>query len=127
MSTHNTPLFVRLPKQQVAALERLSEKTGRAKQHLVSEWLAERLMPRALAVGRIDVADALDLSSDAVLTLEETAALFKLPLETIRNAAESGELPGRRFGVEWRFSRIALLSWLSEGERARGRKGRGSF
>lgn len=127
MSTHNTPLFVRLPKQQVAALERLSEKTGRAKQHLVSEWLSERLIPRTLAVGRIDVADAPDLTTDAVLTLEETAALFKVPIEAIRRAAEDGDLPGRRFSGEWRFSRMALLTWLSHGERSRNRKGRGTF
>jgi excisionase family DNA binding protein len=127
MSTHNTPLFVRLPKQQVAALERLSEKTGRPKQHLLSEWLAERLMPRTLAVGRIDVTDGPDLTSDAVLTLEEAAALFKLPVEAIRSAAEDGDLPGRRFAAEWRFSRMALLTWLSQGERSRNRRGRGTL
>jgi len=27
--------------------------------------------------------------------------------------AEGGELPGRRIGEDWRFSRSALLAWLA--------------
>jgi len=83
-------------------------------------------VPRTLPVGRIDVADAPDLTNDTVLTLEEAAALFKLPIEAIRRAAEEGDLPGRRFSGEWRFSRVALLTRLSQGERTRNRKGRES-
>jgi hypothetical protein len=25
-------------------------------------------------------------------------------------------LPGRRFGKEWRFARIAVLAWLADGD-----------
>ncbi len=27
--------------------------------------------------------------------------------------AEAGKLPGRKLGAEWRFSRAALVAWLS--------------
>jgi excisionase family DNA binding protein len=42
--------------------------------------------------------------TDEVLTLEEAAALLKLPADTVRSRAEEGDLPGRRFGNEWRFA-----------------------
>ena len=30
--------------------------------------------------------------------------------------AESGKLPGRKLGKDWRFSRAALVAWLSAPE-----------
>jgi excisionase family DNA binding protein len=30
----------------------------------------------------------------------------------VAELAEAGELPGRRLGGEWRFSREAVLAWL---------------
>jgi excisionase family DNA binding protein len=119
-----TPLFVRLPKQQTAALERIAGRTGRSKQDLVSQLLAERLVPGALSVGRVEVAPAPDARDDNVLTLEEAAALLKVSPAALRAAVEDGDLPGRRLGQEWRFSRMALLDWLGQGERAPHRKAR---
>ena len=43
MSDERTPLFVRLPRHQAAALDRLADATGRQKQHVLSELLADRL------------------------------------------------------------------------------------
>lgn len=105
MSDDRVPLFVRLPRGQAAALDRLVESTGRRKQRVVSDLLADRL-----AVGRIEIAE--DPPTEDVLTLEETAALLRLPLDTARASAVAGELPGRAFGTEWRFARAALLAWL---------------
>jgi len=51
-----------------------------------------------------------------VLTLDETAALLKLPADAVRTRAEGGDLPGRRLGNEWRFARSAILAWLADGE-----------
>jgi excisionase family DNA binding protein len=51
------------------------------------------------------------------VTLEEAAALFKLSAEAIQESAERGELPGRRFGKDWRFSKLAVLTWLGRGQR----------
>jgi len=117
MSRSRTPLFVRLPKDQAAALDRLADATGRHKQHLVSELLADRLTGAGpVSVGRVEVTSTPVAPSDDVLTLEETAKLLKLPADTIRSRAEEGDLPGRRFGNEWRFARVAVLTWLADGD-----------
>ncbi len=106
------PLFVRLPREQATALDRLADSTGRRKQHVVSDLLADQL-----AVGHLEIIDRAD--ADEVLTLQEAAALLRLPLETVRASALAGELPGRAFGAEWRFARTALLTWLGGEDRAR--------
>jgi excisionase family DNA binding protein len=118
MSSRTTPLFVRLPAQTAAALDRLAGAAGRHKQSLVSEILSERLTTtpsRPLPLGRIEVSNAVE-PVDEVLTLDEAAALLKVPVEAVRARAEHGDLPGRRFGTEWRFIRSAVLDWLRDGE-----------
>src|SRR3979409_256318 len=108
MSKDRTPLFVRLPRNQAVALDRLADATGRRKQSLVSELLGDRLtVARPLPVGRIEVSNPPEVG-DEVLTLEEVARLLKIPPDAVRSRAEEGELPGRRFGKEWRFSRMAV-------------------
>jgi excisionase family DNA binding protein len=102
-------LFVRLPREQSAALDQLVNTTGRRKQHLVSEMLADQL-----AVGHIEFARG--VGGDDVLTLEEAAALLRLPIDAVRARAIADDLPGRAFGDEWRFSRAALLAWLAGGD-----------
>jgi excisionase family DNA binding protein len=118
MRTNRTPLFVRLPKDQAAALDRLADATGRQKQHLVSELLADRLTSGSgpVSVGRVEVTNTPIALTDEVLTLDEAAALLKLPADIVRSRAEEGDLPGRRFGKEWRFARIAVLAWLADGD-----------
>jgi excisionase family DNA binding protein len=116
------PLFVRLPRQQAAALDRLVDSTGQRKQQLVSEFLADRL-----EVGRIDMKGTLESRSEDVLTLAEVAELLRLPLEAVKACAQEGGLPGRRIGDEWRFVRSAVLDWLAEGERARPSGGEAGF
>ena len=124
MATNRTPLFVRLPTDQAAALDRLADVTGRHKQHLISELLADRLSPSVgpVSMGRVEVAHTPTAVADEVLTLEEAAALLKLPADTVRSRAEEGDLPGRRFGKEWRFARIAVLAWLADGDPQKRRR-----
>jgi excisionase family DNA binding protein len=112
MAEDRVPLYVRLPREQATALDRLADSTGRRKQHVVSDLLADQL-----AVGRLEIMDR--AGAEEVLTLEEAAGLLRLPVETIRASALSGELPGRAFGDEWRFGRAALLTWLGGDDRAR--------
>ncbi|HUA12385.1 MAG TPA: helix-turn-helix domain-containing protein [Solirubrobacteraceae bacterium] len=105
MTEERVPLYVRLPRDQAAALDRLVESTGRRKQHLVSEILGD-----GLAVGRIEFLRGPD---EDVLTLEEAAALLRVLPETLRAEADAGAVPGRAVGEEWRFSREAVLAWLA--------------
>ncbi len=110
---------MRLPRHQAAALDRLVDSTGQRKQHLVSELLADQL-----AVGHAEIRER--PGADEVLTLEETAELLRLPIETVRASAVSGELPGRAFGDEWRFARSAVLTWLGGDAVGRGAGGEGT-
>jgi excisionase family DNA binding protein len=118
MAPNRTALFVRLPKDQAAALNRLADTTGRHKQHVISELLADRLttVSGPVSVGRVEVTNSPAAIADEVLTLDEAAALLKLPADTVRSRAEEGDLPGRRFGNEWRFARMAVLAWLADGD-----------
>ncbi|MGE3538074.1 MAG: helix-turn-helix domain-containing protein [Candidatus Tectimicrobiota bacterium] len=51
--------------------------------------------------------------SSVVLTLDEAARLLRLRPEEIARLAARGQMPGRRIGGRWRFSRAALLDWLA--------------
>jgi excisionase family DNA binding protein len=112
MAEDRVPLFVRLPREQAVALDRMVESTGRRKQHLVSDLLADQL-----AVGRLEIGDPVS-AEEEVLTLDEAAALLRLPAEVLIARAGAGDLPGRLFGDQWRFARSAVLAWLANGERA---------
>lgn len=60
----------------------------------------------------IDIASqGLNRSSD-VMNAIETAALLDFNPVTIRQKALSGEIPARKIGKEWRFSRGRLLRWI---------------
>jgi len=117
MEDERVPLFVRLPREQAAALDQLADSTGRRKQHLVSELLGD-----GLSVGHVELRES-PSDLDDVLTLEEAAAVLRLPPQAVLARARAGELPGRRFGAEWRFAREALLRWLAAGEAAPGEGG----
>lgn len=52
---------------------------------------------------------------DDVLTLAGAARLLKLCEKTTAKLAQSGELPARRVGVQWRFSRRAVLAYIEGG------------
>jgi excisionase family DNA binding protein len=50
-----------------------------------------------------------------VLNVEEAAEYLGFSPYTIREKAREGEIPGRKIGKEWRFSRRMLLEWLEVG------------
>jgi excisionase family DNA binding protein len=52
-----------------------------------------------------------------VLNVEETGKFLGFAPYTIREKARDGEIPGRKIGGEWRFSRRRLLEWIEEGDR----------
>jgi excisionase family DNA binding protein len=61
---------------------------------------------------------------DEALTLDEVASLLKLPSAAVRQRAEHVDLPARRFGSDWRFSKLTVLSWLADGDKPRGSRRR---
>ena len=59
---------------------------------------------------------AVETRTKEVLNADEAAEFLGVNPYTIRQKARSGEMPGRKVGKEWRFSRQALLEWLAGGD-----------
>ena len=51
-----------------------------------------------------------------ILTPAQLPGLLQVDEEVVVELAEQGELPGRKVGEEWRFSREAILAWLAKEE-----------
>ena len=75
-------------------------------------------------MGRVEVSSPPETRVDEVLTLDEAAAVLKLSPAAVRQRAEHGDLRARRFGTEWRFSKLAVFTWLSAGDKPKARRGR---
>jgi excisionase family DNA binding protein len=114
-------IFARIPRAEAEKLNRLSFELKRPKQEIIAGLVAQyegelggpSLEPGGVAepwgLGRIALRAA---EPPEVLTMEQLAELLQLPVEKARELAESAEVPGRRIGDEWRFSRQAVLDWL---------------
>lgn len=51
-----------------------------------------------------------------ILTMEEAAELFGVSIKTFIKLLKEEKIPARKIGREWRFSRAALIQWLSTGD-----------
>jgi excisionase family DNA binding protein len=49
---------------------------------------------------------------DEMLTIDDLASYLKLKPQTIYKWAQSGKLPGAKFGKEWRFRRSSIERWI---------------
>jgi excisionase family DNA binding protein len=129
MST--SPLFVRLPPEEAEKLDRAAFELKTSKGKLVAGLVARYIDPssetgleslRALQaddrtlVGRAYVRATED---GDVLTTAEAAQLLRVGESIVRDLAARGDLPGRKLGRHWRFSRRALLAWLGAPDRVR--------
>ena len=108
MSDISKPLFVRLPAGDADDLTAAAERSGMSKRQLVGAAVRRHLEQENLVVGRAALYEA----APPVLTPGEAAALLRVDEAAVVEAAEHGDLPGRRLGGEWRFSQAALLVWL---------------
>ena len=99
---------MRLPTAEAEKLSRASVELGRPKQELVAEAL------RALDLPAEGFGFGHHTASSEVLTAEQLAELLQVDAKTVRSLASRGELPGRKLGRHWRFSRRAVLDWLGD-------------
>lgn len=132
-----TALYVRLPATAGDKLDRASEALGISKKDLVTGLVAKYVdpdsqkglsaldtlsQPRRLGVDLSGSEPALGTYSfqrydpPEVMTAEQAARLLQIEETLVLELAESGALPGRRLGAAWRFSRTALIAWLSTPE-----------
>jgi excisionase family DNA binding protein len=121
-----TALFVRIPSAEADKLHRAANVLGAPKRELITKLVARYVDPEnpatlsqlggadsELGVGRAWFRPAEELE---ILTPAQLAGLLQMDEETVIGLAERKEIPGRKVGEEWRFSREAILAWLAEEE-----------
>jgi excisionase family DNA binding protein len=105
-------VFVRVPVAEAEKLDRAAFALKRPKREIVAALLSSleteqgRLVLGRAYVPRVD-------PETEVLTPEQAAELLQVEAAMLLELAERGELPARKVGSEWRFSRAALLDWLA--------------
>jgi excisionase family DNA binding protein len=129
-----TALYVRLPTSASDKLKRAAEELGIPKKELVAGLVTKYVDPdsrRGLdelgALTRPRRLMALSSSEQSVgsysfqpydipdvLTPAQAADLLQVEESLVVELAAVGDLPGRKLGSHWRFSREALIAWLSE-------------
>jgi excisionase family DNA binding protein len=107
MSDRHTPLYVRLASDSAQRLDEAVAASGLTKRQIVEDAVRQHL-GADLVVGRVTLHEPIP----DVLTAGEAAALLRLAESEVVEAAERGEVPGRRIAGEWRFAREALMAWL---------------
>jgi excisionase family DNA binding protein len=126
-------LFVRLPREEAEKLDRFVFERRIPKRDVVRRLVAEHLdeadvmwqrpmpppMPMPIPPGAevvVGRADFVPTEAAEVLDVDEVAQLLQAEPDAVRELAESGGLPGRKIGDEWRFLRRAVLAWLGGAE-----------
>jgi excisionase family DNA binding protein len=124
-----TALYVRIPTAEAEKLHRAADVLGRPKRELITRLVAQfdpqdpvwttEVAGSALgaqaewSVGQHSFRPAAEME---ILTPAQLAGLLQVEEEVVVELAEKRELPGRKVGEEWRFSREAILAWLAEEE-----------
>jgi excisionase family DNA binding protein len=116
-------LFVRLPASEAEKLDRAAFELKTSKRELVAGLVARygdlenlRALREDAIVGRAAFRND---EGREVLTAEQLADFLQLDVKTVRGLAARGDVPGKRIGRHWRFSRAAVLEWLATPERRR--------
>jgi excisionase family DNA binding protein len=130
-------LFVRLPAAAVDKLDRAAEALGMRKKDLVAGLVSRYVDPdsrRGLsALGALSSQKVtVDLMEGGptlgsysfqpydppeVMNAAQAGEFLQIDESVVTGMAEAGKLPGRRLGRVWRFSRAALVAWLSAPEK----------
>jgi excisionase family DNA binding protein len=110
-----SPLFVRLPAASAEKLSRAAFELKTPKRELVTDLVDRYLGAEGIVVGQA----ASETRGPDVLTVEQLAEFLQVDEKEVRALAAKGELPGRKLGRHWRFSRQAVLDWLATPERKR--------
>jgi hypothetical protein len=133
-------LYVRLPAKAFEKLDRASEALGVHKKDLIAGLVSKYVdpdtrqgltvlgalsSPRRVSVELGDGGPTVGAYSfhpydpPEVMNAEQAGHLLQLDEKVVLELAAAGQLPGRKLGAVWRFSRAALIAWLSTAEKAR--------
>lgn len=117
-----TALYVRLPSAASDKLDRASDALGIPKKDLVAGLVTRYVDPdsqRGLeSLGSLSMGTYSFQPYDPpeILSAEQAGLLLQIDEKLVLELAEAGKLPGRKLGAVWRFSRAALVAWLSTPE-----------
>ena len=111
-----TPLYVKLPNAAVEKLDRAAEEGGLAKKDIVASLVTRFLGPNdgKLVMGTYAFQP---YDPPEILNAEQAGQFLQLEERVVIELAEAGQLPGRKLGPVWRFSRDALVAWLAAPEK----------
>jgi excisionase family DNA binding protein len=118
-----TALYVRIPQSQAEKLDRVAFELKVPKQDLIAGLVEDMKIAPGFTRRRTEVVEVddnlsvgrasfLPYGQPEVLTLPEAADLLQVEEDVVSDMAESGDVPARKLGEDWRFSRIALIDWL---------------
>ena len=126
-------LFVRLPTNAVEKLRRAADVLGVRKKDLVAGLVSRYVDPDSRqglsALGALSTRKVtVDLGETGptlgsysfqaydfpeVMNAEQAGQFLQIDQALVIEMADAGKLPGRKIGAAWRFSRAALVAWLS--------------
>ena len=127
-------LFVRLPAAAAAKLDRAAEALRVRKKDLISGLvsayvdpdsargldalgvLATRKPAGAAQSGTLGAYSFQPYEPPEVMNAAQAADFLQIEESVVVELAEARKLPGRKLGSAWRFSRAALVAWLSAPE-----------
>lgn len=136
-------LYVKIPTAAVDKLRRAAEALGVHNKDLVAGLVARYVdpdSPRGLdALATLSSPRRITIEGDGptptvgaysfqpyetppapeVLSVDQAARFLQVDDGLVIALAESGQLPGRKLGSEWRFSRAALVGWLAQPDHQR--------
>ncbi len=128
-TTPETPLYVRLPANAVDKLHRAAAALGIHKKDLVADLVIKYVDPdsqrglSALASRRpLDTSERGPMvgaysfqpyDPPEIMNAEQAGQFLQIDERNVIELAEAGKLPGKKLGPVWRFSREALVAWLS--------------
>lgn len=133
-----TPLYVKLPQAAVDKLDRAAAALGVHKKDLVAGLVSKYVDPDSqkglTALGSLSTRRPLDTADGGlmmgtysfqpydppeIMNAEQAGQFLQIEENNVIELAEAGQLPGKKLGPVWRFSREALVQWLSTPEKER--------
>ncbi len=132
-----TPLYVRLPAQASDKLDRAAAALGVATKDLVAGLVSRYVDPDSQhgldALGTLSSRKMVMEPPDGglrmgtysfhaydppeIMNAEQAGQFLQIDEKNVIELAEAGKLPGKKLGPVWRFSREALVQWLSTPEK----------
>lgn len=128
-----TPLYVKLPTNASEKLDRAAAALGVPKKDLVAGLVNRYVDPDSqqglstlsMSTRKEPEGPSLTMGTYSfqaydppeVMSSEQAGKFLQIDDKSVIELAEAGQLPGRKLGKVWRFSRDALVAWLAGSQR----------